>query len=515
MESRYLKAQNEKARALVIQTAKGMVDQETGLRGFLITGKEEFLEPYKSGQKLVKDSIGELRKLNSNAYDVFLMSRNIDKLEELSKAWEEKAAKPEILARREMNKHPESVTDLSAMLGLGVGKAILDQIREGFNNFIQVEESLTVKRFASAEETTANTENMSIIFVVVSMALGGALATIITRGITKPVNQLINITDQIASGNLTAEMTVLNRNDEIGVLSKSFSMMVSNLQNQRRKQIQEIGEAINLLNTSSNEILTTVSQLAAGSNETATAMSETTATVEEVKQTAKLCSEKANNVSEQAKRSADISRQGVQNAEEVVAGTKGITEQMESIGESIVSLSEQSQAIGEIINSVKDIAEQSNLLAVNASIEAMKAGDYGKGFTVVAQEIKNLAEQSKKSTAQVRSILNDIQKATSSAVMATEQGSKVVAAGMEQATGAGAAIAQLSESIETASQSAIQIAASSQQQLAGMEQLAVAMENIKLASEDSAKGTKQLEEAAARLNDLGKKLDEMVKRYQV
>ena len=99
---------------------------------------------------------------------------------------------------------------------------------------------------------------------------------------------------------------------------------------------------------------------------------------------------------------------------------------MTFIADSIVRLSEQSIAIGEIISSVGDLASQSNLLAVNASIEAAKAGEHGKGFAVVAQEVRSLAEQSKESTEQIRRILNDIQKAISSAVMATEQGGKTV-----------------------------------------------------------------------------------------
>ncbi len=111
---------------------------------------------------------------------------------------------------------------------------------------------------------------------------------------------------------------------------------------------------------------------------------------------------------------------------------KRIQTHMDSIAASIVRLSDQSQAIGEIIASVNDLAEQSNLLAVNAAIEAAKAGEQGKGFAVVAQEVRSLAEQSKQATAQVRNILGDIQKATSAAVMATEQGSKAVEAGVKQ-----------------------------------------------------------------------------------
>ncbi|MDP1647816.1 MAG: methyl-accepting chemotaxis protein, partial [Rubrivivax sp.] len=157
-------------------------------------------------------------------------------------------------------------------------------------------------------------------------------------------------------------------------------------------------------------------------------------------------------------------------------------------------------------------AEQSNVLAVNAAIEASRAGEQGKGFGVVAQEVKSLAEQSKQATAQVRAILGDIQKATSAAVLATEQGHKAVEAGVKQSAGASDAIRQLTESVNEAAQAATQIAASSQQQMVGMDQVALAMDNIKQASTQNVAGTRQAEVAARSLHELGVKLGAMIGR---
>ena len=192
-----------------------------------------------------------------------------------------------------------------------------------------------------------------------------------------------------------------------------------------------------------------------------------------------------------------------------------IQEQMASIAGSIMRLSEQSQAIGEIIATVNDLTEQSNLLAVNAAIEAARAGEQGKGFAVVAQEVKSLAEQSRQATAQVRTILGDVQKATSAAVMATEQGSKAVEAGVKQSTEARESIRLLADSIGEAAQAATQIAASSQQQMVGMDQVALAMENIKQASVQNVAGTKQAETAAHSLHELGQKLKQLVEMYRL
>jgi methyl-accepting chemotaxis protein len=273
---------------------------------------------------------------------------------------------------------------------------------------------------------------------------------------------------------------------------------------------RQLRESVAQLAESASEILATTAQVASGAAETATAVSQTTATVEEVKQTAQLASQKAKYVSDSAQKASQVSKTGRKSVEDAIGGMHRIQEQMESIAESIVRLSEQGQAIGEIIASVNDLAEQSNLLAVNAAIEATKAGEQGKGFAVVAQEVKSLAEQSKQATAQVRSILGDIQKATATAVLATEQGTKAVEAGVKQSAEAAEAIRQLADSIAEAAQAATQIAASSGQQMVGMDQVALAMENIKQASSQTATGTRQAEAAAKGLHDLGTKLNSMI-----
>jgi methyl-accepting chemotaxis protein len=273
---------------------------------------------------------------------------------------------------------------------------------------------------------------------------------------------------------------------------------------------RQLRESVTQLSSSAAEILATTTQVASGAAETATAVSETTATVEEVKQTAQVASQKAKYVSESAQKVAQVSLAGRKSVEDAIAGMHRIQEQMESIAESIVRLSEQSQAIGEIIATVNDLAEQSNLLAVNAAIEATRAGEQGKGFAVVAQEVKSLAEQSKQATAQVRTILGDIQKATSAAVLATEQGNKAVEAGVKQTGETGESIRLLAESITEAAQAATQIAASSQQQMVGMDQVALAMENIKQASVQNVAGTKQAEVAAQGLHELGVKLGDLI-----
>ena len=367
---------------------------------------------------------------------------------------------------------------------------------------------------ASVAESELRAEQAVRFFVAVGIAavlLAVAMVLFLNRIIAVPLGTISGIAGRVASGDLTVKVPQADRADEVGDLARAFRAMIENL----RRTTREINEGVGVLASSSSEILATTTQVAAGAAETATAVSETTATVEEVKQTAQVSSQKAKAVSESAQRVAQVSKAGRKSVEEATQGMHRIQEQMESIAGSIVRLSEQSQAIGEIIATVNDLAEQSNLLAVNAAIEAARAGEQGKGFAVVAQEVKSLAEQSKQATAQVRTILGDIQKATSAAVLATEQGSKAVEAGVKQSAEAGESIRLLADGIAEAAQAATQIAASSQQQMAGMDQVALAMENIKQASAQNVAGTKQAEVAAQQLHELGQRLKQLAAQYKV
>jgi len=336
----------------------------------------------------------------------------------------------------------------------------------------------------------------------------------------KIAGELVDIADKAAQTAVTKSGQEADESVQRFVATGAIAILLSIviflfLNRVIRKVSLEIREGTNVLASAASEIVATTTQVASGATETASAITETTATVEEVKKTAELSSEKARYVSETAKKAVDVSRSGQQAVDQSIDGVNQVRQQMGILGESIVQLSEQSQAISEIIATVNDLAEQSNLLAVNAAIEAAKAGEQGKGFGVVAQEIRSLAEQSKQATSQVRVILGDIQKATSASVLAAEQGSKAVETGVQQTTQAGETIKMLAQSITEAAQAATQIAASSQQQQVGMDQIAVAIENIREASTQNVTGTKQAETAAHDLSDLGQKLKGVIEQYRV
>lgn len=344
-----------------------------------------------------------------------------------------------------------------------------------------------------------------------ALLLAAALVYWLDRALAAPLRGATVLAERIATGDLGVAVPPPMGRDEVGQLLGALGRMVESW----RHLMGETSSGIATLGAASGEILASTMQGAAGAAQTAAAVSETTATVEEVKQTALLASQKSRMVSDAARDATGTAVRGRQAIEQGMRGMESVQETMGSIAGTIVRLSERSQAVSDIVVTVAGLADQSNLLAVNAAIEAAKAGDHGKGFAVVAQEVRALAEQSRQATRQVREILGDIQKSIGAAVLTTEQGSKTVAAGVLQTAEAGAAIQALAESMSGAAEAAAQIAASSQQQLAGMDQVALAMENIRQVSAENAAASRQSEQAAQNLHELGQKLREASERFRV
>jgi methyl-accepting chemotaxis protein len=250
------------------------------------------------------------------------------------------------------------------------------------------------------------------------------------------------------------------------------------------------------------EILAATRQQAAAATEQAASVNDITTTVQEINEVAVQNVEKTQSIIQIAEQSEQISQDGQR---DVVAATEEIEHLRQQVGliaTKILDLTERTQQIGEIISSVNEIAEQSKLLALNASIEAAKAGEHGRGFAVVALEIRTLAEQSKQATRQVRSILSEIQKASHSAALVTEEGSKAAAESNTKVRRIGERLGQLVYVITQTTRSSRQIAASIKQEAVGLEQIAGAMMQINRATQEAKQSVEQAEKAIGFLSEL-------------
>lgn len=311
--------------------------------------------------------------------------------------------------------------------------------------------------------------------------------------------------ERVAAGDLAARIEI-DGDDDLAILGIGLNNMTESL----RRLVTEIRNAANLVGTATSQILAATRQQVAAISEQAAGVRETAATVAQVRQTAEVAARKTRGVAELAQKIESTAENGREAVAKSVLGSEEAKQKIEALAKRILGFSDQAQEIAEINATVSDLAEQSNLLAVNASIEAAKAGEAGRGFGVVATEIKELAERCREATVQVRRIVTDIQKTAQGAVMAAEQGVKMAVQVSEVSQESGTAIAALTEGVVQASQAAQQINASAEQQESGMEQITLSMKNIEQASSQTVSATQQVERSAKELNDLARNLAALI-----
>ncbi|GAA5261412.1 methyl-accepting chemotaxis protein [Methanocalculus sp. MC3] len=334
--------------------------------------------------------------------------------------------------------------------------------------------------------------------------------------ITEPVNEAMRLAGYYAAGDFTARFDpdipvageFIAYRDALNTIGIELSRLMKLI-------TEELYEGISVISSASSEIIAVTSHLSSESSQTVRIVDETTDAVESVRIQTDRANLKTREVTEKAMKTSFVSKDGQRSIQEILDGMNQIRRQMDVIGTNVVKLSEQSSAVGEIIATVTDISEQSNLLAVNASIEAAKAGEFGKGFAVVADEIHNLAEQSKQATSHIRTILTDIQRGVSGTVVSVDRGSASVEDTVGLTAQAREAIEVLASAVADSSKEAYEIADSISEQASGMDRISHAMEKIQDAARKNLENTQKAEKTAEDLHELGIRLKKITEQYHV
>lgn len=366
------------------------------------------------------------------------------------------------------------------------------------------------------EATIAEMRFGLILTMCAVLLIAAVTCFIIVSRMTRPLKQLTQVANRIADGNLDERIEV-HSDDEVGQLGKAFNQMtqviVRNLQveiDKSNRIVASVKEAIQQLSTSANELMAITTQQASGAAEQAAAVQQATTTSEEIAATAKQVSDNAGRVETLAGHAHAASSGGQQAVANAVSGMEHLKGQVLSIAEAMLQLGENSQKIGGIIDIIDEISDQTNLLSLNAAIEAAGAGEAGKRFSIVANEVRRLADRTAEATNQVKALIMQIQQATNSTIMLTEEGTKGVDAASALVANISLALGKVTQAVEETTAAASDIKLMTQQQTTASEQMAETIAEVRDVATQVAASSQETTHSLTELTSLAERLQDLV-----
>ncbi len=318
------------------------------------------------------------------------------------------------------------------------------------------------------------------------------------------------IMEQMSQGDLSARMT-----GEYKGNYQRLQRYVNNLGDSLSSTLREVVDAISATSSTSSQISSSTEEMAAGVEEQSQQASEVAASVDEMTKTILDTTKNATQATNASKQYGDIAKEGGKVVNDTIEGMNKIADVVQKSAQTVQQLGKNSEQIGEIIQVIDDIADQTNLLALNAAIEAARAGEQGRGFAVVADEVRKLAERTTKATKEIAAMIKQIQKDTDGAVVSMEEGTKIVEAGKQLADKAGNSLKQIIDGAEKVVDIITQVAAASEQQSASSEEISKNIEAISSVTQQSSAGIQQIARAAEDLNRMTDNLEHIVAKFRL
>jgi CHASE3 domain sensor protein len=444
----YLVAHTHLVTRNIFELLGQLVDAEASQRGFLITGDETFLEPYRSATAALPQLMKNLRELTAD---------DQGQQKRINDAQSMVAAKLTWLKRTIDMRRSGGFEPAMKLISTREGERTMDDLRRVL------------------DEMDANEQQ--------SLKLRA---------------------DDVESARLTATWTIVTGT----LIALVFISAVGWFLTQTLSQ--QIGSAVGHVRTSSAELQAAATQQATGSREQSTATSEISTTISELLATSRQINESAQRVAHSADLTAVAARAGDETVETAHESIAGIRRQVDLVVSHMLELGKTSQQIGGVLEIVSEMAEQTNILAINATIEAAGAGEAGKRFAVVADEIRKLADRVAGSTKEIRGLVDDVRSAVNTTVMATETGSKAVDAGSKQFGHVAASFKQIADLVVSTTEAAREIELSTKQQMTAVEQVNVAIRNVAQASKETEASAGQTQQTASQLSVLSRDLLRLV-----
>ncbi len=329
--------------------------------------------------------------------------------------------------------------------------------------------------------------------------------------LTRSTNKMMHSMELFAKGDLTVEAIAEKNDDDFGKMVDGFNKAVKKI----RQMIEQITGAVQLTSSASIQISSSSEQMAAGTQEQSMQVSEVASAVEEMSRTILDSTKNATYAAEAAKTAGNKAKEGGKSVKETIDGMERIANVVEVSSHSIQALGSSSKEIGEIVQVIDDIADQTNLLALNAAIEAARAGEQGKGFAVVADEVRKLAEKTTSATKKIAEMIKQIQKDTNAAVESMLAGTTEVTKGKQLAYNSGKILEEIISEADKVNDIINQVAASNEQQSATAEEISKNIDGISNVANESATGIEGIAKSAESLNKLTDDLGALVQKFKI
>ncbi|MDR3579045.1 MAG: methyl-accepting chemotaxis protein [Oryzomonas sp.] len=464
---------------------------------------DKFADSVRSGHKSMADKLAELDKMIREPEQRKVYEQVVDEFKAYSN-WEEK-----LLGLIRESKDQEAFDVLQS----DAYKKSTKIIRDGLTNLQEMKTASSKARYLEGEASGDSAKNTMIILLLANVFFAVVLALFISRLITRQLggepNEVSDIANQVANGDLSHEIITAS-GDTTSVMA-AMKKMVQNLRELVSQTVtisEIIASASNQLHSTSTQIATGAEEAVSQTNTVATASEEMSATSGEI---ASNCSMAA----EASRKTTDSANAGVKVVSDTINGMNVIADRVRQTSKTIEALGSRSDQIGQIVGTIEDIADQTNLLALNAAIEAARAGEQGRGFAVVADEVRALAERTTKATREIGEMIKAIQKETHDAVKAMEEGVAEVEKGAVSSHKSGQALEEILERINEVTIQVSQIATAAEQQTATTGEVTNNIQQITEVVHQTARGADETAGEAAQLATQAQKLQSLISHFRL
>lgn len=471
--------------AKVVEASKRLQQARYQVRGYTYSSLPEAEKP---AQDAITEAITAIDTLSAQLPDQF--RADLDAAEAFFNAY--RAAINQI--------HDAIVSQAAAQKRMeDAGTQLLDRAAE-----------LEAAQAGRRQADTAHGKQLLGTAALLAMLFGIAAAWLITRQIVVPLQQTLVVVDRVANGDLTHNLDV-QRRDELGQLQQSMQRMTLSL----RSLVSGIGDGVTQIASAAEELSAVTEQTSAGVNsqkvetdQLATAMNEMAATVQEVARNAEQASEAAVAADQQA-------REGDRVVQQAIAQIERLASEVGHSSDAVNHLKQESDKIGGILDVIKSVAEQTNLLALNAAIEAARAGEAGRGFAVVADEVRSLAQRTQTSTQEIEALIGALQNGTQQVTAAMDSSLELTGSSVELTRKAGVSLESITQTVSAIQSMNLQIATAAEQQSAVAEEINRSVLNVRDVSEQTSAASEETAASSVELARLGTHLQSLVGRFKV